>query len=178
MRPEPEQRGVPSHMYELFDAGRRVARLEWRLVPRAAVGWYLVKPSEPPRRLVVDSSIDELGRDQHSATHEWALSAELYAILSTPLALDAAGRELNSQPRERRGRFRRVQAARSFELYVDGVDPLILAHAVPELPLESVSDISVLSGALMPEAFEVIHRRIVLLGGRVVAFRHEDESPG
>jgi hypothetical protein len=177
MRPDPERGDVPPHAYDLFHAGRPIGRLEWRIAPRDAAGWYLVQPSGEPRRLAVDAAIDDLARDRLSPQHDWELSAELAAILSTPFALDAADRALHLRPQREPGRFRRVSGARSFELYVDQVDPITLAHAIPELPLESVSDVSVLSGKLLPEAFEAITRRIGLLGGQVVAFRREDEWP-
>jgi hypothetical protein len=177
MRPDPERGDDPHHAYDLFGAGRLVGRLEWRTVPRDAAGWYLAQAGQEPRRLAVDAAIDELARDRHSPTHDWDLSAELAAILSTPFALDVADQELHQRPSDPGRRFRRVSAARRFELYIDGVDPITLAHAVPELPLESVSDVSVLSGRLMPEAFEAIMRRISLLGGRVVAFRRDEDRP-
>jgi hypothetical protein len=153
-----------------------VGRLEWRAAPRHATGWYLAQPGQEPLRLDVDAAIDELAGERVSADHDWELRAELAAILSTPFALDAADQVLHQRPERVRGRFRRVRAAGRFEIYVENVDPTTLAHAVPELPLESVSDLSVISGDLLPEAFEAVTRRIALLGGRVVAFRREEDE--
>jgi hypothetical protein len=154
-----------------------VARLEWRSTPRPASGWFLVPESGEPERLDVDLSIDELARDQHSGADEWELNAELSAILSTALALDAAERLLHRRPARPGGRFRRLRSADRFEIYVTEVEAAVLLRAVPELPLESVSDVTVLAGELLPEAFETVARRIALLGGRIVAvFRDRGDA--
>jgi hypothetical protein len=177
MSADPEQRGAARpHAYDLYEEGRAIGRLEWRARPRMAAGWYLVQAPGPPERLDVDPAIDDLARDQHSADHDWELHAELAAILSTALALDAAERFLHERP-DRPGRFRRLDTAQHFEIYVTDVDPSLLAHAVPEMPLMSVSDVYVLEGMLLGDSFQVVVRRIGLLGGRVVAvFRNEPEG--
>ena len=95
MWPEPQPRNEPRpHSYDLFDEGEQVAMLHWLARPRQAVGWYLTRTGEPPVRLFVDAAIEELARDERSSPHDWELHAELAAILSTALALDAAGRFL------------------------------------------------------------------------------------
>jgi hypothetical protein len=168
--PADEPHGAPRpHRYDLHDHDRAVGRLEWRLHPRSAAGWYLVRPPDGPRRLDVDPAIDELAADERSSEHDWELSAELAAILSTSLALDAAERELHPRSDTLRGRFRRLNTARRYEIYVTGLDTALLGHAVPELPLTAVSDASVLEGHLLPDGFAAVIRRIELLGGRIVA---------
>jgi hypothetical protein len=177
MRPDPDRGEQFDHTFVVHRDARRVGRLEWRATLRETVGWYLRRDGEPPILLDVDASIAELARDQASERHEWELSAELAAILSTPMALDAADRALYQRPLRQTGRFRRVRAEAHFELYVSGVDAVVLSLAVPELPLESVADVTVLSGQLLPGAFQAISRRIALLGGTVVALRRDDDSP-
>jgi hypothetical protein len=168
--PADDLHGAPRpHRYDLHDQDRAVGRLEWRLHPRREAGWYLVCAPDAPQRLEVDPAIDELAADEHSGEHDWELSAELAAILSTALALDAAERALHPRIGVDRGRFRRLSTARRYEIYVTGLDPTLLAHAVPELPLTAVSDASVLEGELLPDAFATVIRRIELLGGRIVA---------
>jgi hypothetical protein len=165
---------APAHTYDLFVEGSRTARLEWRTFPRVQAGWYLVRASEE-ERLPVDVAIDELARDERSSPHDWELHAQLAALLSTPLALDVAERKLHGRPERSAGRFRRRLVGGRLEIYVVDIDTQTLAYAVPELPLEAVSDVSVLSGPLSPEGFERVARRIALLGGRVVAvFRRDD----
>lgn len=168
--PANEPYGAPRpHRYDLHDHERAIGRLEWRLRPRREAGWYLVRPPDAPQRLTVDPAIDELAADEHSSEHDWELSAELAAILSTALALDAAEQALHPRTETRRSRFRRLNAARRYEIYVTGLDTTLLAHAVPELPLTAVSDASVLEGELLPDGFAAVIRRIELLGGRIVA---------
>jgi len=169
----------PRHEYALFDRGQLVARLEWRSGDRSAVGWYLARKGRAPDRLAVDPAIDELARDARSEQADWQRAAELAAILSTALALDAAERLLHQRPQRPTGRFRRLTSRQRFEIYVTDVAADVLLHAIPELPLSAVSDVTVLAGELLPEAFEAIARRIALLGGRVVAtFREDVEAPG
>src|SRR4051794_41667228 len=104
---DPDQPGPPHpHAYDLYEEKRPIGRLEWRTRPRTALGWYLVQPPRAPRRLDVDPGIDELARDERSVQHDWDLHAELAAILSTALALDAAERYLHRRPEQ--GRFRRL----------------------------------------------------------------------
>jgi hypothetical protein len=173
--PADEPHGAPRpHHYELHDHDQAIGRLEWRRHPRREAGWYLVGPSDAAQRLDVDPAIDELAADEHSDAHDWELSAELAAILSTALALDAAERTLHPRTETRRGRFRRLSTARRYEIYVAGLDPALLARAVPELPLTAVSDASVLEGRLLPDGFATVVRRIELLGGRIVAVFGDD----
>jgi hypothetical protein len=163
------------HAYDLFEDGSRIALLEWRHRPRTALGWYLIEDSEPARRLFVDTAIDELARDTRSAAHDWDLHAELAAILSTALALDAAGRALYPSRLRPTRRFRRPLSAGRYEIHVTDVDRAILARAVPELHLDAISNVVVLAGELVAGGLEVALQRITLLGGRVVAVFNEDE---
>jgi hypothetical protein len=176
--PEDRTSAPRPHRYELHDHGRIVGRLEWRLLPRPEAGWYLVRAGFEPDRLDVDPAIEDLAADETSATHEWELNAELAAILSTAFALDAAERVLHPRPDAGRSRFRRLDTAHRYEIYVTGLAPGLLAHAVPELPLTSVSDASVLEGTLLPAGFAAIIKRIELLGGKIVAAFGDDPEPG
>jgi hypothetical protein len=176
---DPEPSGEPRpHRYDLFDDGQPIARLEWRAHPRRQTGWYFTPRTGPPLRLDVDPSIDELAADTRSADHDWQLNAELAAILSTPLALDAAERLVHPSEQPAQRRFRRLSTATRYEIYVADVASTTLAHAIPELPLTSVSDVSVLEGELLPEACDRVVRRIALLGGRVVAILRDTQGPG
>ena len=179
MWPEHERRGKPRqpHAYEIYDDGRRVGRLEWRLHPRSIAGWYLALDPRPPQRLEVDPAIDELARDKRSAPHDWELHAELAAILSTALALDAAELFLHPERELPRGRFRRMPTFGSYEIHIADVDPAILARAVPELHMDSVANVVILAGELAGIGLETALRRVALLGGRVVAvFRMHPEE--
>jgi hypothetical protein len=179
MWPEHERRGKPrpQHAYEVHDDGHRVGRLEWRLRPRSVAGWYLTIDPRPPQRLKVDPAIDELARDKRSAAHDWELHAELAAILSTALALDAAELYLHPERELPRGRFRRKPTFGSYEIHIADLDPAILARAVPELHMDSVANVVILAGELAGIGLETALRRVALLGGRVVAvFRMHPEE--
>ena len=153
-----------------------MGRLEWRSRPRTAVGWYLTLPPRPADRLCVDPAIEKLAGDRTSSAHDWNLSAELSAILSTALAVDAADRLLHPRAEFPRRRFNRLSSG-PFEIHVADIEPTVLAHAVPELPLTAVSDVRILAGVLHEDALTIALRRIALLGGRVVAvFRGEPDS--
>jgi hypothetical protein len=167
-----------AHVYDLFEDGARIGRLEWRQRPRTALGWYLVEGSSPPRRVFVDSAIDELARDTRSPAHDWDLHAELAAILSTALALDAAGRALYPSRTRPSRRFRRPISAGRYEIHVTDADPAILARAVPELHLDAISNVAVLAGELVSGGLEIALQRITLLGGRVVAVFSDDDRHG
>ena len=177
MWPEPERRGASyPHAYDLFEEGRPVGRLEWCTRPRHDAGWYVTRPPRPAHRLHVDPSIDGLARDVTSSDHDWELNAELSAILSTALAVDAAERFLHPQSVHGRHRFNRL-ATGPYEIHVTDIEPDVLAHAVPELPLTAISDVRILEGELHEDALKGALRRIALLGGRVVAvFRTEPEE--
>lgn len=175
MHPKPEPSNAPEHAYDLFMNGQVVARLEWRTDARRDAGWYLLRPGEA-ERLDIDSAIDALALDDRSSTVDWELHAALGALLSAPLAIDTAERRLHGRPERQVGRFRRLSEAARFEIYVDGIDRMLLAHAVPELPVASVSDVCVLSGTMHLEAFERVARRVAVLGGRVVAVFRDDED--
>jgi hypothetical protein len=179
MWPEPDRRGAPRpHEYELFEDGRPIGRLEGRARPRRDTGWYVTRPPRPAHRLDVDQSIEGLARDTNSSDHDWELNAELTAILSTALAVDAAERFLHPQPAHARHRFNRLQTG-PYEIHVTDIEPYVLAHAVPELPLTAVADVRILEGELHEEALKGALRRIALLGGRVVAvFRTDAEEDG
>jgi hypothetical protein len=179
MWPERESRGAPRpHEYDLFEDGRPIGRLVWRTYPRREVGWYVTRPPRPAHRLDVDPGIESLARDQKSSDRDWELNAELSAILSTALAVDAAERFLHPQPVHQRHRFNRLETG-PYEIHVTDIEPYVLAHAVPELPLTAVSDVRILEGELHEEALKGALRRIALLGGRVVAvFRTEPEEDG
>src|SRR4051794_17430285 len=102
-----------AHRYELFDAGRSIGWLEWRPQPRERLGWYLLGAGGSPVRLGVDLAIDDLAGAGPGHERGWALTAELAALLSTALALDAAERALHPQPaRRRRPRLARGDSAR------------------------------------------------------------------
>jgi hypothetical protein len=175
--PDPQRRDVAQpHVYELYEDGRPIGRLEWRASPRSAVGWYVTLPPRPPDRLGVDPAIDQLAGDRTSPDHDWELSAELSAILSTAMAVDATDRLLHPHAERRRRRFNRLSTG-AYEIHVTGIEPTVLAHAVPELPLTAVSDVRILEGELHEDALTTALRRITLLGGRVVAvFRTEPDS--
>src|SRR4051794_10302044 len=97
MRPESAgNRSDDVRSYELHRGGRLIGYLEWHAAPRAATGWYLRRGTGPARRLVVDAGVDELARDALSNDHGWQERADLTAVLSTPLALDAADRALRA----------------------------------------------------------------------------------
>ena len=175
--PDPEPLDlVPPHAYELFEDSRPVGRLEWRARPRTDAGWYVTLPSRPPDRLSVDPAIDQLARDIKSSDSDWELSAELSAILSTGMAIDAADRLLHPRAELPRRRFNRL-ASGPYEIHVTDIEPTVLAHAVPELPLTAASDVRILTGELHEDALTLALRRIALLGGRVVAvLRGEPDS--
>jgi hypothetical protein len=180
MWPEHQRRGEPRpHGYDVYEDGLAVGRLEWRQRPRTAAGWYLTLGPRPAERLDVDPAIGELARDTRSADHDWELHAELAAILSTALALDAAERFLHPERELSRGRFQRRPVFGSYEIHVTDIDPAILARTVPELHMDSVSNVVILAGEVAGVGLEIALRRVVLLGGRVVAvFRmDEDEEP-
>jgi hypothetical protein len=174
---QPQGEGRP-HAYDLIEDGKRIARLEWRRRPRTALGWYLSEGSAPPQRLFVDTAIDELARDTRSPERDWDLHAELAAILSTALALDAAGRVLYPSRLRPTRRFRRPISAGRYEIHVTDADPAILARAVPELHLDAISNVAVLAGELVSGGLELALQRITLLGGRVVAVFSDDNRPG
>ena len=172
MWPDPEPRDLaPPHAYELYEDGRCVGRLEWRARPRKAAGWYVTLPPRPPDRLNVDPAIDALARDIKSSDPDWELSAELSAILSTAMAVDATDRLLHPRAEPKRRRFNRLSTG-PYEIHVTDIEPAVLAHAVPELPLTAVSDVRILEGELHEDALTIALRRISLLGGRVVAVFH------
>jgi hypothetical protein len=175
--PDPQRRDVARlHVYELYEDGRPIGRLEWRSRPRPAVGWYVTLPPRPPDRLSVDPAIDQLARDRTSSDRDWELNAELSAILSTAMAVDATDRLLHPRAEVRRRRFNRLSTG-PYEIHVTGIEPTVLAHAVPELPITAVSDVRILEGELHEVALTIALRRISLLGGRVVAvFRTEPDS--
>ena len=123
----------------------------------------------------MDTAIDELARDTRSPEHAWDLHAELAAILSTALALDAAGRVLYPSRLWPTRRFRSPISAGRYEIHVTDADPAILARAVPELQLDAVSNVAVLAGELVSGGLELALQRITLLGGRVVAIFSDDQ---
>jgi hypothetical protein len=176
MWPERQTRGEPRpHAYDLYDDGSQIGTLHWRARPRRAVGWYLTRTGAAPERLFVDTAIDELSRDERSTAHDWDLHAELAAILSTALALDAAGRAIHPERAQGTRRFRRGLAAGRYEIHVTDVEPAILARMTPELHLDSVSNVTILAGELIEGGLEIAIQRISLVGGRIVAVFRNDE---
>jgi hypothetical protein len=172
-QPESEAR---AHVYDLFEDGGRIGCLEWRQRPRTALGWYVTtEGASGPQRLFVDTAIDELARDTRSPSHDWDLHAELAAILSTALALDAAGRALYPSRTRPSRRFRRPISAGRYEIHVTDAEPAILARAVPELHLDAISNVVVLAGELVSGGLEIALQRVTLLGGRVVAVFSDDD---
>ncbi|MET0815905.1 MAG: hypothetical protein ABWZ67_00045 [Solirubrobacteraceae bacterium] len=137
----------------------------------------MTHPPRPAHRLQVDPSIEGLARDAASPDHDWDLNAELSAILCTALAVDAAERFLHPQAANARHRFNRLQTG-PYEIHVTDIDPNVLAHAVPELPLTAVSDVRILEGELHEDVLKGALRRIALLGGRVVAVFRTDPEDG
>jgi hypothetical protein len=172
---QPRREARP-HAYDLFEDGEVIARLEWRQRPRTALGWYMTQGSAPAQRLFVDTAIDELARDTRSPTHDWDLHAELAAILSTALAIDAAGRSLYPSRLRPTRRFQRPLTEGRYEIHVTDVDPAILARAIPELHLDAVSNVTVLAGEMVAGGLELALQRISLLGGRVVAVFSSDDT--
>src|SRR4051794_14017809 len=67
----------------------RLGWLEWRPQPRERLGWYLLEPGGSPVRLGVDVAIEDLAAAGPDHERGWAVIAELAALLSTALALDA-----------------------------------------------------------------------------------------
>jgi hypothetical protein len=176
MWPEQQPRGeARPHAYDLYDDGSQIGTLHWRARPRRAAGWYLTRSGGAPERLFVDTAIDELARDERSTAHDWDLHAELAAILSTALALDAAGRAIHPERAQGTRRFRRGLAAGRYEIHVTDVEPAILARIAPELHLDSVSNVTILAGQLLEGGLEVAIQRIGLVGGRIVAVFRSDE---
>jgi len=176
MWPEQQPRGeARPHAYDLFDEGTQIGTLHWRARPRRAVGWYLTRLGKGPEPLFVDTAISDLSRDERSTAHDWDLHAELAAILSTALALDAAGRELHPERAQGTRRFRRGLAAARYEIHVTDVEPAILSRITPELHLDSVSNVTILAGELLEGGLEVAIQRIGLVGGRIVAVFRSDE---
>src|SRR4051812_44756952 len=176
MWPEQNPRDEPRpHSYDLFDEGEPVATLHWLARPRRAVGWYMTRAGEAPARLFVDSAIEELARDERSTTHDWELHAELAAILSTALALDAACRVIHPARAQGTRRFRRGLAAGRYEIHITDVEPTILARVVPELHLDAVSNVAILAGELLEGGLELAMQRVGLVGGRIVAVFRNDE---
>jgi hypothetical protein len=157
--------GSDDHTYPLFAGGRAVGRLAWRAEPRREAGWHLTYDGET-RRLLVDTAIDDL-RTSVDDEHAWAVHAEVAAILSTALALDAAERAIHERPRHHTRRFQRLERT-PYEIYLRDVEPAVVSRAVPELSLASVSDVIVLEGPLTAAALTTILRRLKLLGGAVV----------
>jgi hypothetical protein len=164
-RREPAE-GSEEHSYPLFSDGRAVGRLVWRAEPRQSAGWFLVPEEGAPRKLSVDAAIDDLAA-QGGDARAWSLHAEVAAILSTALALDAAERMVNERPPRGQGRFRRLERTH-FEIQVKGVAPAVLARAVPEMAISSVSEVVALEGDLPGDAVPTVLRRLALLGGTVV----------
>src|SRR3954463_1156789 len=157
------------HRYELFDGGHSIGWLEWQPRPRERLGWYLLRRGGSPVRLDVDLAIDDLAGARRGQQRGWALTAELAALLSTALALDAADRALHPQPTPRRRPLLARRASARHQIYTSGLTPDVLARAVPELPLASVGEVVVLEGQLTRDGLEAAIRRIELLGGRVHA---------
>jgi hypothetical protein len=176
MWPERQPREARPHAYDLYDEGSHIGTLHWRARPRRAVGWYLTRTGAAPERMFVDTAIDEMSRDERSTAHDWELHAELAAILSTALALDAAGRAIHPERAQGTRRFRRGLAAGRYEIHVTDCEPAILARVAPELHLDSVSNVAILAGELLDGGLEVAIQRIGLVGGRIVAVFRSDET--
>jgi hypothetical protein len=150
----------------LHRGGRAIARLEWRAGPRRPPGWYLRRAGRPARRLAVDAALEARVDDARCDQQSWHERAELAAILSTPLALDAADRALRgglppapSRPLE----------PGVYELHVIGLDAVTLAICCPSLSVSAAGDTSVLGGVLDDDAMRTVMRRVNLLGARVLA---------
>ena len=135
----------------------------------------MTRSDEPPARLFVDSAIEDLARDERSSPHDWELHAEL--------AASSAPRWRSTPPAARctptasavHAGFGRSLAGGRYEIHVADVDTAVLARAVPELHLHSVSNVSVLAGDLLDGGLEMAIQRVTLVGGRVVAVFRNDE---
>ena len=160
------------HRYPLFADKRGVGWLVWRARPRQSAGWFLVLDGRGPEKLGVDAAIDELA-SHTSDQHAWELHAEVAAILSTALALDAAERVVNGRPERRSRRFQRLERTHC-EIYVNGVAQMVLARAVPEMSVRSVSDVVALEGEVSGDAVLTVVRRLELLGGAILEVLRED----
>ena len=175
MQVEPGQRrSSPIREVDLQRGGRVVARLQWRMWPREAAGWYLKRRGRPARRLEVDAGIDALARDTRSEPESWEERADAVAFLSLALALDAADRALraglSASP------SRPLESGR-YELHVTGLDPAMPACAFPEAVAVSAGDTSVLIGTFDEHAMTAVIRRVNLLGGRVLALFRTTRVP-
>jgi hypothetical protein len=160
------------HRYPVFADKREIGWLVWRARPRQSAGWFLVLDGRGPEKLAVDAAIDELA--SHASDQDaWELHAEVAAILSTALALDAAERVVNGRAERRGRRFQRLERAHC-EICVKGVAQMVLARAVPEMSVRSVSDVVTLDGELSGDAVLTVVRRLELLGGAIVDALGED----
>jgi hypothetical protein len=153
------------HRYPLFADKRGIGWLVWRTLPRQSAGWFLVLDGRGPEKLGVDAAIDELA-SHASDGHAWELHAEVAAILSTALALDAAERIVNGRPERRSLRFQRLERTHC-EIRVRDVAEMVLFRAVPEMSVRSVSDVVALDGELSGDAVLTVVRRLELLGGTI-----------
>jgi hypothetical protein len=164
------------HRYALFDGGEPVGSLEWRSRPRTRTGWYLARDARPSSRLSVDPGVDELAADTGSDAMLWGVEADATAILSASLALDAAERTIHP-PRPHLARpARRPARASRCRVYVEGIDSVVLARAVPELAVSRRGDVSVLDGVLDTDGLAKVLRRLRLLGGAVLPTRPESSE--
>ena len=176
MWPEQQPRGeARPHAYDLFDEGTQIGTLHWRARPRRAVGWYLTRSGKGPEPLFVDTAIRGFSPTSARRRTIGTCTPSWRAILSTALALDAAGRELHPERAQGTRRFRRGLAAGRYEIHVTDVEPAILSRITPRLHLDSVSNVTILAGELLDGGLEVAIQRIGLVGGRIVAVFRSDE---
>ena len=173
MPPQPEAAAdLEAHHFPLFADGSRIGRLVWRTQPRPSAGWFLVPDGGAPRKLSVDPGIDELAAHARD-DHVWELHAEVAAILSTALALDAAERTIRGRPERRGRRFGRPETTHC-EIHLRGIAQAVLARAVPEMAVSCVSDVVTLEGDLAADAVPTVLRRLTLLGGTIVQTGSEE----
>src|SRR4051794_38136569 len=150
--------------YALHVRGEAVGRLQWRSGPQGAVGWYLWRRRRGWSGLGGDEGLQTSFAIAASPAR-WPQTAELAALVSTSLALDAAadllGGPLAPPPRPLR--------AEDYELHVSGLKPALVPIVFPEAIVTRRGDIGVLSGHFDDAALARVTRRIAILGGRALA---------
>ncbi len=153
MSADPQPSPLP-HTYTLYVSGEAVATLQWR------AGWYLRAGHGPWRRLAVDAELDAADAD------------DLLADLSIAFALDAAARFLRGPA------VRRSQPLRPgrYEMHVSGLAPDLTPLAFPETIAVTAGDVTVLAGSFDDQGLTLIARRVALLGGRLLALFHADDT--
>jgi hypothetical protein len=161
VRPSVDPEPFPApHAYTLYLRREAVARLEWR----GREGWHLRLGEGRWRRLAVDADLD--------AALASVVADDLIADVSVALALDAAAQVLRG-PSVRTGP---PLPTGRYELHASGLTPDVLPLAFPETIAVMAGDVSVLAGTFDDRGLAVVTRRIALLGGRLLALFHADDT--